>query len=76
MIVRKIFKTWTMRFNGVSAVRKAAAENAYIPLLYVRVFELLGEDTAPLLQARENGMRARAEHYAENRQRYPYIQVA
>lgn len=64
------------RNDWCEGVRKAAAENAYIPLLYVRVFELLGEDTAPLLQARENDMRVRAERNAENRQRYPYIQVA
>lgn len=58
-------------------VKKAAQDNAYIPLLYVRVFELLGEDTAPLLQARENDMRVRAERNAENSKRYPYIhQVA
>ena len=58
-------------------VRKAAQDNAYIPLLYVRVFELLGEDTAPLLQARENDMRLRAERNAENSKRYPFIhQVA
>lgn len=64
------------RNDWFEGVKKAAAENAYIPLLYVRVFELLGEDTAPLLQARENDMRVRAERNAENRQRYPYIQVA
>lgn len=57
-------------------VKKTASENGYIPLLYVRVFELLGEDTAPLLQARENDMRAREERDAENRKQYPYIQVA
>lgn len=54
-------------------VRKAAQDNAYIPLLYVRVFELLGEDTAPLLQARENEMRIRAERNAGNSRRYPFI---
>ncbi len=64
------------RSDWCEGVKQAAAENAYIPLLYVRVFELLGEDTAPLLQARENDMHARAERNAENRQRYPYIQVA
>lgn len=58
-------------------VKKAAAENGYIPLLYVRVFELLGEDTAPLLRARENDMRVRRERIAENNKRYPFIhQVA
>lgn len=57
-------------------VKKAAQDNAYIPLLYVRVFELLGEDTAPLLQARENDMRIRAERAAASKQQYPYIQVA
>lgn len=64
------------RNDWCEEVKKAAAENAYIPLLYVRVFELLGEDTAPLLQARENDTRIRAERNAENRKRYPYIQVA
>ena len=54
-------------------VRKAAQDNAYIPLLYVRVFELLGEDTAPLLQARENEMRIRAERNTGNSRRYPFI---
>lgn len=59
------------------SVKKAAQDNAYIPLLYVRVFELLGEDTAPLLQARENDMRIRAERNAENSKCYPFIhQVA
>ncbi|MDR3876604.1 MAG: hypothetical protein Q3X69_02730 [Alistipes sp.] len=58
-------------------VKRAAQDNAYIPLLYVRVFELLGEDTAPLLQARENDMRVRAKRNAENSKRYPFIhQVA
>ena len=57
-------------------VKRAAAQNNYIPLLYVRVFELLGEDTAPLLQARENDKRVRAKRNAANRQRYSYIQVA
>jgi len=65
------------RNDWCESVKKAAAENAYIPLLYVQVFELLGEDTAPLLQARENDMRVRAERNAENRKRYPFItQVA
>ena len=64
------------RNDWCESVKKAAKENAYIPLLYVRVFELLGEDTAPLLQARENDMRVRAERNITNKRRYPYIQVA
>ena len=51
------------------SMEKDASENRFISLLAIRVFELLGKDTAPLVQARENYLLACEQRREANRQR-------